>query len=82
MATAGRKGSRSKVSKEPGLEGFGKLEKLCEQIKVKESKGIVGLTEIMADPQILKTSYQKRRSMPGMMTPGMDKMTLDGISEK
>nr|CRX66589.1 putative reverse transcriptase protein [Axinella verrucosa] len=82
MATAGRKGSRSKVSKEPGLAGFGKLEKLCEQIKVKESKGIGGLTEIMADPRFLGTSYQKRRSMPGMMTPGTDKVTLDGISEK
>lgn len=42
----------------------------------------MGLTDIMADPRFLEAIYQKRKSKPGMMTPGVDGVTLDGISDK
>lgn len=70
------------ADKESRLEGLEKLEGLCEEVKIKGSKGIGGLTKIMADPGFLMAVYEKYKARPGMMTLGVDKETLDGISRK
>lgn len=71
-----------KVSEELRLEGLTKLERLEKEIREKRSVGITGLTDIMADPNFLAAVYRMHKSKPGMMTPGVDGVTLDGISDE
>lgn len=55
------------------------MERWYEKIKAEKPR-VTGLTEMMAEPQFLMMSYEKRKSRPGMMTAGTDNVTLDGIS--
>lgn len=36
--------------------------------------------KILSRPDVLQAAYEKLKSKPGMMTPGVDRTTLDGIS--
>jgi len=48
-----------KFPRNQGLQVLIKLERLYEHVKLKQSKGITGLTEVMSDPWFLETLYQE-----------------------
>ena len=82
IKVSGKGFSNSKV-KEPWFEGqsfsyliYNLNQSLC-------MKGYAeNLTEVMSDPNFLIGCWAKIKSKPGNMTPGLDGITLDGISKK
>jgi hypothetical protein len=72
-------GSSSTVS----TDGFGKLQKIYELCN--ENKDFIvtdKLYRLLYDKELYYAAYQKLKSKPGNMTPGIIPTTLDGISEE
>lgn len=77
MASAA--GGSSTVSTD-SVKKLQKINNLCTQdpnFKVTDK-----LYKLMYDPQLYLVAYQKLRSKPGNMTPGITPVTLDGMSDQ
>lgn len=69
----------SKVAKRVGVTTM--VRKLLEQNKVAGQK-YYKIMKVIADPNFLVACYDEIKSIPGNMTRGVDRVTLDGIDYK
>lgn len=53
---------------------------LRELIKYDDQGRCINAYQLATHPEMLKVAYGKIKSNPGMMTPGVDEETLDGIN--
>ena len=75
--TEGRKsGNSPKLEAHDGQKSLGEILTYDADGKCNNAYNLLCLNEV------LQTAYMKIKSKPGNMTPGQDKETLDGISEK
>lgn len=53
-----------------------------KRLKFNENGKCINAFQVLSDPLVLKQAYEMIKSKPGNMTKGIDKETLDGISDK
>lgn len=71
-----REGSGVRPSKIP--RKFTKLASICGHRK--DNFKVSGIYSLMSNIEMYETAYNKLKSNPGNMSPGIDQVTLDGIS--
>lgn len=82
LAKKGSKGTSLGPSEGTKPAGLVELDKLTSANLADTGKVNVKVINIVADTSILKMAYAKIKSEPGNMTPGVDEITLDGISNQ
>lgn len=63
-------------------DGVNRIRKIIEASEKNHNCQLNKLYKIMYDPNLYKAAYQKLKSKPGNMTPGITPTTLDGMSEE